>query len=305
MVDYYKNKLGEIPSFLYKYLEVPSLVRLKKVGYFCGMDYASKDVYNFSELITRYDHSLTVALITWKYTNSREATLAALFHDIATPCFSHVIDYMNKDYETQESTEEYTEIILRSDIILKKYLLEDKIDINDIIDFKKYNIVDNDRPRLCADRLDGLILTGIGWTKSVGKNEIDILLESLTLCTDEKGNNELGFNNKEAALLALNISDEIDSYCHSYEDNFMMELLANITSLAISEGVIRYEELYVMNEEQLFSLLIDNASLELLGLLHMFRGVKKDQINKIEINNIKKRKLNPLVLNKRIKKEIN
>ena len=63
-----------------------------------------------------------------------------------------------------------------------------------------------------------------------------------------------------------------------------MELLANITILAISEGIIRYEELYVMNEEQLFSLLIDNASLELLGLLHMFRGVKKDQINKIEIN---------------------
>ena len=52
-----------IPEFLQKYLTVPSLVRLKDIGYFCGMDYASKDVYNFKEQISRYDHSLTVALL--------------------------------------------------------------------------------------------------------------------------------------------------------------------------------------------------------------------------------------------------
>lgn len=51
---------------------------------------------------------MTVALLTYKLTNDKVATLAGLFHDIATPCFSHVIDYMNGDYENQESTEEYT-----------------------------------------------------------------------------------------------------------------------------------------------------------------------------------------------------
>ena len=73
---------------------------------------------NFKEYITRYDHSINVALITWKCTYSKEQTLAALFHDVATPCFSHVIDYMNKDYETQESTEEYTERIIKQDLLL-------------------------------------------------------------------------------------------------------------------------------------------------------------------------------------------
>ncbi|MEG1146921.1 MAG: hypothetical protein RSE21_05775, partial [Bacilli bacterium] len=43
-----------IPKFLPKYLNVPSLIRLKYIGYFCGMDYASKDVYNFKEKILRY-----------------------------------------------------------------------------------------------------------------------------------------------------------------------------------------------------------------------------------------------------------
>ncbi len=151
---------NEIPNFLQKYLTVPSLIRLKNIGYFCGMDYASKHIYNFKEQISRYDHSLTVSLLTWKFTKDRKATIAGLFHDIATPCFAHVIDYMNKDYENQESTEEYTEEIIKNDEKLQKYLREDKLLSEDIINFKKYTIVDNDRPKLCADRLDGIILTG-------------------------------------------------------------------------------------------------------------------------------------------------
>ena len=55
--------------FLKKYLKVPSLQRLKGIGYFCGMNYASKDIYNFSEHITRYDHSITTALNVWNFTN--------------------------------------------------------------------------------------------------------------------------------------------------------------------------------------------------------------------------------------------
>lgn len=97
---------NDIPKFLNKYLKVPILLRLKKVGYFCGMDYASRDIYDFPEYVSRYDHSLSTALITWYFTKDKKATIAALFHDISTPCFSHVIDYMNKDYSKQESTEE-------------------------------------------------------------------------------------------------------------------------------------------------------------------------------------------------------
>ena len=147
LLQYYLEQLNykELPDFLIKYLQTPSLLRLKKVGYFCGMDYASKDIYDFSEYISRYDHSLTVSLLVYKLTKDKTATLAGLFHDIATPCFSHVIDYMNKDYENQESTEEYTECILRRDKYLQKCLEEDNIAIDDIIDFKRYTIVDNER----------------------------------------------------------------------------------------------------------------------------------------------------------------
>ena len=118
MYKYYKKLLTDTPDFLKKYLKCKSLKRLIKVGYFCGMDYASKDIYDFSEYISRFDHSLTVALLVYKLTKNKVYTLMGLFHDVGTPVFSHVIDYMNQDYEEQESTEKYTENIIKNEYII-------------------------------------------------------------------------------------------------------------------------------------------------------------------------------------------
>jgi len=151
MYKKYLNKIKINDNFIDKYLESKSILRLKKVGFFCGMDYASKDIYNFNEYVSRFDHSLDVAFLTYKFTDSRKAAISGLIHDISTPCFSHVIDYMNNDYAKQESTEEKTGEIIKNDKYLLECLKKDKIEVDDIINFKKYTIIDNDRPKLCAN----------------------------------------------------------------------------------------------------------------------------------------------------------
>ena len=168
LLSYYLTSLGynNIPPFMRKYFNTGCLRRLKSIDYFCGMYSASKDVYNFSEKITRFDHSVSVALLIYRYTYNKEKALAGLFHDVGSPCFCHVIDYMNGDHATQESTEVFTNQIIRNDRSLIRCLEQDGIAVEDIIDYKKYSIVDSPRPTLCADRLDGIILTGIGWAKS-------------------------------------------------------------------------------------------------------------------------------------------
>ena len=302
-LQYYLEPLGysNLPKFLIKYLKTPSLLRLKDISYFCGMDYASKDIYNFSEFISRYDHSLTVSLIVYKLTKDKKATLAGLFHDIATPCFSHVIDYMNQDYEKQESTEEYTEHILKNDKYLNECLEKDNIDINDIINFKKYSVVDNDRPKVCADRIDGVILTGIGWTKNINKNDINSIVKDMCIFLNENNEEEIGFKSLKVAKKVLDVSESIDIYCHSTEDNYMMLLLAKITKISIEKKYITYEELYSYNERDLFSILRKQKDNELKKLLNEFETKKISDIPELEIPKIKIRDLNPLVNGKRIK----
>lgn len=225
-----------------------------------------------------------------------KATLAGLFHDIATPCFSHVIDYMNKDYENQESTEEYTEKILKRDKYLSKCLKEDNIEIEDIINFKKYNIVDNDRPKVCSDRLDGVILTGISWTKNLDYEDIEKIINDIEIY-----NNEIGFKTKEVANLVLRISKSIDIYCHSKEDNYMMELLGAITRYSIEKGYITYEELYISDEEKLIYNLKTVNDEKLVKYFNIFENITKDEIPNIDLPKVKIRDLNPLVQGKRIK----
>lgn len=302
-LEYYQEQLGisNIPDFLIKYLKSPSLLRLKEIGYLCGMDYASNDIYDFQERISRYDHSLTVFLIVYKLTKNKKAALAGLFHDVATPCFSHVIDYMNQDYEKQESTEEYTEYILKNDDYLLECLKEDNIDIDDIINFKKYSIVDNERPKVCADRIDGVILTGIGWTKNITKKDIKQIIENMCIFKNEDNEDEIGFSSLEIAKKVLEISESIDMYCHSKEDNYMMQLLANITKLAIERNYLSYQELYSYSEEELFNLLKVQNDEELQMLIEKFKTIKKEDIPNIELPKVKVRSLNPLVNGKRIK----
>ncbi len=300
-LDYYLDLLGEknIPFFMKKYLNCPSLLRLKNICYFCGMDYASKSIYDFKEYVTRYDHSISVALLTYRFTKDKRATLAGLFHDVATPCFAHVIDYMNKDYANQESTEEYTERIIKSDKKLINYLKRDHIKVEDIIDFKKYTIVDNKRPKLCADRIDGVVLTGINWTKNIEKRDIKNIVKDLCLFVNEDSELEIGFKTKEVCKKVVDVSETIDVVCHSNEDNYMMQLLADLTKFAINNNYLKYEELYYYDEKKVLSIFDTIKDKSFIDKYYLFKNIKIDEIKIIELPYIKKRDLNPLVMGKR------
>ena len=296
----YINQICEIPDFLNKYLKVNILVRLKEVGYFCGMDYASKNIYDFKYLISRYDHSLSTALLTWRYSNDQKQTIAALFHDISTPCFSHVIDYMNKDYATQESTENKTEEIINTSKELKELLKEDNLTIKDIINYKNCPIVDNHRPKLCADRLDGIILTSLAWTKKLELDEIPEILDNTQIYRNESNIKEIGFKNKKIANKIVKLNNYINKYCHSKEDNYMMNLLADLTSYCIEHNKFTYDDLYTKTEKEILSIFTKIKDEDFQELYNKFLNIKLNEIPLIKLPYIKERIINPLVKGERL-----
>lgn len=302
MYNYYITLLGypNIPEFLNKYLTLPSLNRLKDVGYFCGMDYASSNIYNFKEYISRYMHSLSTSLLVYYLTKDKRYTLQALFHDISTPVFSHVIDYMNKDYIYQETTEEFTELILKSDKKLLEYLELDKIPLDNLVNFKFSTIVDSPRPKMCADRLDGIILNGSYWTKTLNKKDIFNIIKSTELYINEESIPKIGFNNITAYNKVVETNDLTNIEMHSNYDNYMMELLANITRYLINKEYIKYEDLYFLTENKIFKLINNIEDKELKEYIFLFKNIKKEEIPLVKQEEIKERKLKPLLNGKRL-----
>ena len=272
------QKSSSINDFLQPYLQTPTLRRLRHIGCFCGMDYASPHVYHFAEYINRFDHSLTTALLTARFTTDRAAILAALFHDAATPCFSHVIDYVHHDAVRQESTESSLPAIITSDPQLLTLLHRDRIDVQNVINFKRYSLVDSPRPHLCADRLDGLIASSIAWSQRLKKpRSIQQILQGLHAVTNDQGLLEIGATKTcRDHILALN--DYLNTNCYTFVNTYMMQLLADIVQLALEEKIITEQNLYSLSEQKLITLFQAKSTGHLRQLLDHFFHVSPEQI---------------------------
>ena len=126
--EYFKILSPEgIPDFLLEYIYTPEMQKQNGITVSCGTRYSK--MYNqiwYSSL----DHSIAVALIVWNFTKDKKQTLAGLFHDIATPAFKHTIDFMNGDYETQESTEALTTDIIKNSKEIMNLLNKDNIKLS-------------------------------------------------------------------------------------------------------------------------------------------------------------------------------
>lgn len=75
----------------------------------------------------------------------------------------------------------------------------------------------------------------------------------------------------------------------------MMDLLARITRVIIQKKYIKYEDLYYLDEEELFSLLNNINDKEVEHLLYQFKNIKKDEISDICLPSVKKRIIRPIV----------
>ena len=157
--QYFKILSNEIPNFLYDYIDTPEMQRIGKIGCGCGTDYTK--IFNHKFFYSNLEHSIGVALIIWNFTKDKKQTLAGLFHDISTPVFKHAIDFMNGDYEKQESTEELTTTIIKNSKEIMNLLKRDHIEVEEVNNYHIYPIADNDTPKLSSDRLEYTFSNGL------------------------------------------------------------------------------------------------------------------------------------------------
>lgn len=150
-----------VPPFLNKYLNTVTMRRLIHVTQFCGSDYTR--LFNPRFKYTRFHPSIICALIVWHFTHDKKETIKALLHDIGTPCFAHTIDFVFHDTLKQESSERKPSELAKEDKELMGYLKEDGIEVCELDDLSDCHILENKNPRLCVDRLDGVLHTSYIW----------------------------------------------------------------------------------------------------------------------------------------------
>ena len=222
--------------------------RLDGINLSCGTCYSS--IFNPEYWYSNLDHSLGAALIVWHFTKDKTQTLAALFHDIASPVFKHCIDFMNGDSEKQESTEERTAQIIQDSQEIVALLKRDGIPIEKVVNYHDYPIADNDSPKLSADRLEYTFSSGLSFFRVWELSDIQYLYGDLTIFSNEDGVDELGFKTPEAGVKFVERAIKLWPEFVSDPDRTVMQFLADIVKSAIVRGYLTVDELYTLSETE-------------------------------------------------------
>lgn len=246
---YFKILSPEIPEFLYEYIDTPEMQKQAEISVSCGT-YYSKLFPDIKLWYSSLDHSVAVSLIIWNFTKDKKQTLSGLFHDIATPAFKHCIDFLNGDYEKQESTEELTTKIISESKEIMSLLNRDGIKIEEVSDYHIYPIADNDTPQLSSDRLEYTFSNGLGVRKALWNlEEIKEIYENIEIQKNEEGIEELGFKDKRLAEKFVKNMSKLSSLYITNETKLTMQFLADIMKKMSEKDLITKKDLYNLSEK--------------------------------------------------------
>ena len=246
-----------IPACIRDCIAAPCMQRIKEIGMNCGCEYTSFSRFSGLKPYSRFDHSVGVALIVWHFTHDEAQTVAGLLHDVASPVFAHVVDFLKGDYLVQESTEDGTCAIIENDETLQAALRTYRLTTGDVCDYHRYPIADNDSPRLSADRLEytlgNLLNYGIRTLQ-----EVRVYFDDLCVGTGENGQPELAFRSAKRAEDFALASLACSKIYVSDEDRYAMQMLSELLKTALGYGVLTEADL-LSTEPKVIEKLTENA----------------------------------------------
>ena len=249
--------------------------RLKDVGMHCGCEYTSFPMFVGLDNYSRYKHSVGCALIVWHFTQDRRQTIAALLHDIATPTFAHVVDFLNGDHLKQESTENGTVNIIASSPEIMTRLKEWNIELEEVADYHVYPIADNDSPKLSADRLEYTLSNLVNY-RITPTEKIKEWYDHLMVGKNEEGEDELMFDDFQIAEAFCLSALETSKIYVADEDRFAMQTLSELLCKHITRGVLSKNDLYRTESEVIALLQQDEEARQdwerFRALRHIHRG---------------------------------
>ncbi len=298
-MDHYRIYHKEIPDFITEITKTMPMRRLKNIGMNCGCEYTSFPRFFHLQPYSRYDHSIGAALIVWHFTKDIRQSVAALLHDIASPVFAHVVDFLKGDYLTQEATESGTKEIIENSEEIQTILKRYRLNTDDVCDYHLYPVADNDAPKLSADRMEysfgNLINYGF-----LSKEDLKKIYDDLVVDLNKEGETEIVFQSEEYAhLFAVNTLECSKIYV-SDEDRWAMQRLAEILRYALDKGIISEDDLYSTEPEVIGKLKSDIETKQMWNRFCLSDTILKSEEEREGYRKIfaKKRFIDPFIKDK-------
>ncbi|PGS56403.1 HD domain-containing protein [Bacillus sp. AFS041924] len=245
----------KIDNVLVELINTKPIQRLKKIHQ-AGATYLVDPRFNG----TRYDHSIGVMLLIKRLGGSIKEQIAGLLHDVSHTAFSHVIDFVFDINEENYHETIFEKVILDSEIpsILEKY----QIDINEIFDIDKWELLEKELPKLCADRID-YTLRDMYTYFGITKNEMNAFLNSLIIV-----NGEICVNSIEMAEWFTKIYYKLAiDYFLGPVSIYSYDSLAKIIKLALKKEYIKLNDL-LLDDLQFMKLIQESNDKEILKLIN-------------------------------------
>lgn len=129
-------------------LQSTPIQRLKRISQF-GLP----DEYYHIDGYSRYDHSVGVMALLIRMGAKESEVLAGLLHDVSHMAFSHIADWVIGGVGREDVQDSNHESFISSSelpAILRKYGYE----TDDVVEYERYGLLEQDAPDLCADRVD-------------------------------------------------------------------------------------------------------------------------------------------------------
>ena len=282
-----------VPPFIEEGMRSPAMHRIAGIDMNCGMCYTSFPLFKNGEPYSRAQHSRNVSLLVYHFTKDSRQALAGLFHDIATPVFSHVIDFLNGDYLTQESTEERTTEMICRDPVIQNLLASMDIKLSEVSDYHCYPVADNDMPRLSCDRLEYTLGNAVNY-RFITPEKCTEYLSDIQVMTNESGETELGFLHAGTAAEFARTALKCGRIYSGAEDRYGMEILARLLKDAIMDGVLTENDLY-LDEAAVISILLNSSYRERWNAFNALHKVTECGPDEGICINAKRRYVDPLI----------
>ena len=245
-----------IPPLLRQLAATAPVERLRQVGMNCGCEYTNFPRFRNLPAYSRFRHSVGVGLIIWHFTRDPAQAAAGLLHDVSTPVFAHVVDFLNGDHLTQTSTEAGTAPLIAGDPGIRRVLSAYGLTPARVSDYHRYPIADNDAPRLSADRLEYTLGNAVNYS-FLTLDQAQTLYRDLTVVLNEDGIPELAFRTQQTASAFTAAALDCARVYVADEDRFAMETLAGLLRQALNRDVLKPADL-MRSEPEVIARLSDD-----------------------------------------------